>query len=335
MAKIYDSITQLVGNTPLFEIKNYEKQNNLQARVLVKLEYYNPAQSVKDRIAYNMIEQAEKDGRLKPGYTIVEVTSGNTGIGLAAFAAAKGYKFRVYIADDVSIERFKVIEAYGGEIIKLSTVPEIQQTMEETGGDFMAAIKALKRNVLDKEPNVFFTDQSANPANYEIHEQTTGPEIWNDTDGNVDIFVSNIGTGGTLTGNARYLKSKNPNLKVVALEPTPNSLPSKDNPNPEQITGVHPFTNLPVEQLPAILDKSLIDERFEIDTLQAYKAAREVAKSDGILVGTSAAASIYAAGELAKRPENKGKTIVAIAPDTGLRYLSTNLFNKDFPAWGE
>ena len=247
MSNIYTSITQLVGKTPLFEIKNYEEKNALKARVLVKLEYYNPAQSVKDRIALAMIEAAEKDGRLKPGYTIVEVTSGNTGIGLAAFAASKGYKFRVYIADDVSIERFQIIKAFGGEIIKLSQVPQITKTMEETGGDFMAAIKALKREVLDKEENIFFTDQSANTANSGIHEATTGPEIWTDTDGKVDIFVSNIGTGGTLTGTGRYLKKQNPSIKIVALEPTPQSLPSKENPKPEQITGVHPFDNMPEE----------------------------------------------------------------------------------------
>ena len=331
MSNIYTSITQLVGKTPLFEIKNYEEKNGLKARVLVKLEYYNPAQSVKDRIALAMIEAAEKDGRLKPGYTIVEVTSGNTGIGLAAFAASKGYKFRVYIADDVSIERFQIIKAFGGEVIKLSQVPQITKTLEETGGDFMAAIKALKREVLDKEANIFFTDQSANTANSGIQEATTGPEIWNDTDGKVDIFVSNIGTGGTLTGTGRYLKKQNPSIKIIALEPTPQSLPSKDNPKPEQIMGVHPFDNMPEEKLPAILDKSLIDEKFIVDAKEAYKAAREIAKSEGILLGTSGGASVFAAVELAKRPENAGKTIVAIAPDTGLRYLSTNLYNPDFP----
>ncbi|MGN0728325.1 PLP-dependent cysteine synthase family protein [Treponema sp.] len=330
MAKIYDSITSLVGHTPLFEPKNIEKKYNLNARILLKLEYYNPAQSVKDRIAYAMIEKAEKEGKLKSGYTIVEVTSGNTGIGLAAVAASKGYKFRVYIADDVSEERFKVIHAFGGETVKLSTVPAIQKTLEETNGDFQAAVRALQREVISKEEKVFFTNQSTNEANWKIHFETTGPEIWEDSDGKVDIFVSNIGTGGTLTGTSRFLKSKNSGLKVVALEPTPQSLPSKENPNPEQITGVHPYDGLPKEMLPEILDVSLIDEKYVIDTKQAYKACRELAKSDGILLGTSGGASLYAAIDIAQRPENAGKTIVAVAPDTGLRYLSTNLYNEDF-----
>lgn len=330
MGKVYESITELVGKTPLLEIKNYEKNHNLKAKILVKLEYYNPAQSVKDRIAASMIEEAEKSGKLKPGYTIVEVTSGNTGIGLAAVAAAKGYKFRVYIQDDVSEERFKVIKAYGGEIIKLSQVPEITKTLEETGGDFMAAIAALDKEVLSKEKNIFFTNQSANKDNPGIHERTTGPEIWEDTNGKVDALVANVGTGGTVTGTARFLKSKNKNVYVAAIQPTAESLPSEKNPNPEQITGVHPFEGIPESQIPAVLDKSVIDEKVEISTQAAYKAAREVAKSDGILVGTSSGAAIAAATELAQRKENEGKTIVAILPDTGLRYLSTNLFNEEY-----
>lgn len=320
----------LLEKTPLLEIKNYEKNHNLKAKILVKLEYYNPAQSVKDRIAFSMIEEAGKSGKLKPGYTVVEVTSGNTGIGLAAVAAAKGYKFRVYIQDDVSEERFKVIKAYGGEIIKLSQVPEITKTLEKTGGDFMAAISALDREVLSKEKNIFFTNQSANKNNPRIHEKTTGPEIWEDTNGNVDVLVANVGTGGTVTGTARFLKSKNKNVYVAAIQPTADSLPSEKNPNPEQITGVHPFEGIPESQVPAVLDKSVIDERVEISTKEAYKAAREVAKSDGILVGTSSGAAIAAATEIANRKENAGKTIVAILPDTGLRYLSTNLFNEEY-----
>ena len=330
MGKINKSITELVGRTPLLELVNYEKKNNIDARILVKLEYFNPNQSVKDRIAFAMIEDAEKKGLLKPGYTVVETTSGNTGIGLAAIAAAKGYKFRVYIQDNVSQERFQVIKALGGEIIKLSDEPVIAEVMKETNGDFVAAIAALREKVLSKEKDIFFVDQTANPANPAIHEATTGPEIWDDTDGNVDILVANVGTGGTVSGTGKYLKSKNPEIKVVAIQPGENSLPSDNNPAPEEITGVHPFEGVPSERVPSTMDLNIYDEKFEVETIQAYKAAREVAKTDGILIGTSSGAAIYAATEIAKRPENKGKTIVAVLPDTGLRYLSTNLFNEEF-----
>lgn len=324
------SITQLVGKTPLLELSNYEKAHNLDARILVKLEYFNPNQSVKDRIALAMVEEAEKSGKLKPGYTIVETTSGNTGIGLAAIAACKGYKFRVYIQDQVSEERFKVIKAFGGETIKLSEEPVVKKVLEETDGDFVAAIDVLKREVLDKEENIFFVDQCSNPANPGIHEATTGPEIWEDTQGKVDILVANVGTGGTVSGTGKYLKSKNNEIKVVAIQPGKNSLPSDTNPEPEEITGVHPFEGVPTERVPSTMNLNIYDEKFEVETIEAYQAAREVAKTDGILVGTSSGAAIHAALELAKRPENKRKTIVAVLPDTGLRYLSTNLFNEDY-----
>ncbi len=330
MANVYSSITELVGRTPLLEIKGFEKLHGLEARLLVKLEYYNPNQSVKDRIALNMIEDAEKKGLLKPGYTIVETTSGNTGIGLAAIAAAKGYKFRVYVQDNVSEERFKVIHAFGGETIKLSEEPAIAKTLEETGGDFVAAIKSLKENVLVNEKDIFFVDQCSNPANPEIHEKTTGPEIWADTDGKVDILVANVGTGGTVSGTGKFLKSKNPNIKVYAIQPGANSLPSEANPEPEEITGVHPFENIPAERVPSTMDLDIYDEKLEVETNEAYRAAREVARTDGILIGTSSGAAIAAAAKVAQRPENKGKTIVAVLPDTGLRYLSTNLFNENY-----
>ena len=324
------SIAELVGKTPLLELTGLEKKLGLEAKVIVKLEYFNPNQSVKDRIALAMIEEAEKNGDLKPGYTVVETTSGNTGIGLASIAAAKGYKFRVYIQDQVSEERFQVIHAFGGETIKLSEEPVVAKALAETNGDFVAAIKALKEQVLDKEENIFFVDQCSNPANPGVHERTTGPEIWNDTDGNVDILVANVGTGGTVSGTGKYLKSKNPDIKVVAIQPGPDSLPSEANPAPEEITGVHPFDGIPAERIPSTMNLNIYDEKFEVETIDAYKAARAAAKSDGILVGTSSGAAIHTAVELAKRPENKGKTIVAVLPDTGLRYLSTNLFNEDF-----
>lgn len=330
MGKVYQSIAELVGRTPLLELVNYEKKHNLEAKILVKLEYFNPNQSVKDRIALAMIEDAEKKGNLKPGYTVVETTSGNTGIGLAAIAAAKGYKFRVYIQDNVSEERFKVIKAFGGETIKLSEEPAIAEVLEATNGDFVAAIAALREKVLSKESEIFFVDQTANPANPRIHELTTGPEIWNDTDGNVDILVANVGTGGTVSGTGKFLKSKNPDLKVVAIQPGANSLPSESNPEPEEITGVHPFEGIPSERVPSTMDLNIYDEKFEVETNEAFRAAREAARTDGILIGTSSGAAIHAATELAKRPENKGKTIVAVLPDTGLRYLSTNLFNEDY-----
>ena len=328
MGKVYSSITELVGKTPLLEIKNYEEKHHLEAKILVKLEYYNPNQSVKDRIALAMVEDAESKGQLKPGYTIVETTSGNTGIGLAAIAATKGYKFRVYIQDTVSRERFQVIKAFGGETIKLSEVPQVAKILVETNGDFVAAIKVLRDEVLSKEKDIFFVDQTANPANPAIHEVTTGPEIWEDTEGKIDILVANVGTGGTVSGAGKYLKSKKKEIQIVAIQPGPNSLPSDENPEPEEITGVHTFEGIPASRVPSTMDLNIYDEKLEVETTQAFKAAREVAKTDGILIGTSSGAAIYAATQLAKRAENRGKTIVAILPDTGLRYLSTNLFNE-------
>ena len=330
MGKINKSITELVGRTPLLELVNYEKKNNLEAKILVKLEYFNPNQSVKDRIALAMVEDAEKKGLLKLGYTIVETTSGNTGIGLAAIAAAKGYKFKVYVQDNVSKERFQVIQAFGGETIKLSEEPVVARVLQETNGDFVAAIDALRNEVLAGQENIFFVDQVSNPANPAIHEATTGPEIWEDTEGNVDILVANVGTGGTVSGTGKFLKSKNSDIKVVAIQSGPNSLPSDSNPEPEEITGVHPFEGVPKERIPSTMDLNIYDEKVEVETIEAYKAAREVAKTDGILIGTSSGGAIHAATVLAKRPENKGKTIVAVLPDTGLRYLSTNLFNEEY-----
>lgn len=327
---IYKSITELVGKTPLLELVNYERKNHIDATILVKLEYFNPNQSVKDRIALAMIEDAERKGLLKPGFTIVETTSGNTGIGLAAIAATKGYKFRVYIQDNVSEERFKVIQAFGGTTIKLSEEPAVNEVLKATDGDFVAAIEALREKVLSKEKDIFFVDQVSNPANPAIHEATTGPEIWEDTEGKVDILVANVGTGGTVSGTGKCLKEENPDIKVVAIQPGVNSLPSETNQEPEEITGVHPFEGVPAERIPSTMNLHIYDERMDVETIEAYQAAREVAKTDGILIGTSSGAAIYAATKLAKRPENKGKTIVAVLPDTGLRYLSTNLFNEAY-----
>ena len=327
---IHKSITELVGKTPLLELSGYEKKENLDAEVVIKVEYFNPNQSVKDRIALSMIEDAEKRGVLHPGDTIVDTTSGNTGIGLSAIAAAKGYKFRVYIQDQVSEERFKVIQAFGGETVKLSDDPKLAKILVETGGDFVAAIQYLESEVFSKDPSIVFVNQIANPANPEIHKATTGPEIWEDADGKVDFLVATVGTGGTISGTGAYLKEKNPEIKVIAVEPGPNSLPDANlNPPEHEITGVHPFDeNVPKERIPETLDQNIYDEIIRVEALEAYETVREVAKSDGVLLGESSGAAIYAATVVARRPENKGKRIVAITADTGLRYLSTGLFDQ-------
>ena len=308
MAKIYSSIAELVGRTPLLELKNYEEKHDLKAKIFVKLEYFNPNQSVKDRIALAMVEEAEKSGELKKDDTI---------------------KFRVYIQDQVSSERYQVIQAFGGETVKLSEVPEIVESFEKYGADFIEATKALQRHLKD-EKNYWFADQGTNPANPDVHFRTTGPEIWQDTDGKVDIFVANVGTGGTLSGAGNYLKSQNPNIQVVGIQPTEDSFQSPERPEQEEITGVHPFENVEERFIPANLDRKVYDDWYEVHTNQAYEAAREVAKTDGILVGASSGAAIYIATKLAKKPENAGKTIVAVLPDTGLRYLSTHLFDENY-----
>jgi cysteine synthase A len=309
------------------ELSNYEKQHKLKAEIVAKLEYYNPNQSVKDRIAKAMIEAAEKNGDIKPGDTLVETTSGNTGIAEAAIAASKGYKYQVYIQDQVSAERFKVIRALGGEPIKLSTIPEVQKVLDETNGDFMASVKYLKEHFLLKDKSRFFLNQVGNPENTGAHRRTTGPEIWEDTDGKVDIFIAAVGTGGTLSGTAEFLKAKDPKVKVIGVQPGAASMPSPENPEPEyEITGIHPFQGVPEDHIPGALDRDIYDEVIEVEGEPAVRAVREVAKSDGILVGTSSGAALYAARLVAERPENKGKRIVVIFPDTGLRYLSTNLF---------
>ena len=329
MAKIAKNLTELIGRTPLMELAEYSRKYGLKQNIIAKLEAFNPAGSVKDRVALAMIEDAEAKGQLKEGSVIIEPTSGNTGIGLAAIAAAKGYKFRVYIQDQVSSERYQVIQAFGGETVKLSEVPEIVESFEKYGADFIEATKALQRHLKD-EKNYWFADQGTNPANPDVHFRTTGPEIWQDTDGKVDIFVANVGTGGTLSGAGNYLKSQNPNIQVVGIQPTEDSFQSPERPEQEEITGVHPFENVEERFIPANLDRKVYDDWYEVHTNQAYEAAREVAKTDGILVGASSGAAIYIATKLAKKPENAGKTIVAVLPDTGLRYLSTHLFDENY-----
>lgn len=310
MSKIYKQITDLIGNTPLLELSGYNKENNLNAAVLAKLEYFNPAGSVKDRIAKAMIEDAESKGLLKKGSVIIEPTSGNTGIGLASVATAKGYRIILTMPETMSVERRKLLKAYGAEIV-----------LTEGAKGMRGAIE--KADELAKEiPNSFIPGQFVNPANPEIHRKTTGPEIWNDTDGNVDILVAGIGTGGTITGVGEYLKSKNKNIQVVAVEPYDSPVLSQGK------SGSHGIQGIGAGFVPEVLSTKIYDEIIAVKTEEAFTAARSMAKTEGVLVGISSGAALYAATEIAKRAENIGKTIVVILPDTGERYLSTMLFEE-------
>lgn len=308
MAKIYEKITELIGNTPLLKVGNYSKANELDATILVKLEYFNPAGSVKDRIALAMIEDAEKRGLLTADSVIIEPTSGNTGIGLAAVAASRGYKTILTMPETMSVERRNLLKAYGAKIV-----------LTEGSKGMKGAVD--KADELAKEtPNSFIPGQFVNPANPAIHRATTGPEIWNDTDGKVDIFVAGVGTGGTLTGVGEYLKEKNPNVKVVAVEPAKSPVLSKGTAGPHGIQGIG------ANFVPQILNTKIYDEIVTALESDAYAAAKALARTEGVLVGISSGAALHVATELAKRPENKGKTIVVLLPDTGDRYLSTPLF---------
>lgn len=308
MSKVYKSALELIGKTPLVEVTNIEKELGLEAKVLVKLEYFNPAGSVKDRIAKHMIEVAEEKGLLKPGSVIIEPTSGNTGIGLAAIAAAKGYRTILTMPETMSVERRNILKAYGAEIV-----------LTEGAKGMKGAI--AKADELAKEiPNSFIPGQFVNPANPEMHFQTTGPEIWEDTDGQVDYFTAGVGTGGTVTGVGKFLKSKNPNVKVAAIEPSDSPVLSQGR------TGSHKIQGIGAGFVPDTLDTSVYDEVMPITNEDAFATAKLLAKKEGILVGISSGASLYAAIQIAKRPEAKGKTIVALLPDSGDRYYSTPLF---------
>lgn len=310
MANIYKGTLGLIGNTPLVEVVNIEKELGLEATILVKLEYFNPAGSVKDRIAKAMIEDAEAKGQLKPGSVIIEPTSGNTGIGLAAIAAAKGYRIILTMPETMSVERRNILKNYGAEIV-----------LTEGAKGMKGAI--AKADELAKEiPNSFIPGQFVNPANPAIHKATTGPEIWKDTDGKVDIFIAGVGTGGTVTGTGEYLKEQNPNVEVVALEPADSPVLSEGR------AGAHKIQGIGAGFVPDVLNTKLYDEVFKAESADAFAAAKLLAKKEGISVGISSGAALHGAIELAKRPENKGKIIVALLPDSGDRYYSTPLFTE-------
>lgn len=307
---IYTNVTQLVGHTPLLELTKLEKENGLKAKVVVKLELFNPAGSVKDRIAKGMIEAAEKEGLLRPGSVIIEPTSGNTGIGLASIAAAKGYRIILTMPETMSIERRNILKAYGAELVLTEGAKGMKGAIEKAA------------ELAAETPGSFVPGQFINKINPIVHRGSTGPEIWEDSDGNVDIFVAGVGTGGTITGTGQFLKSMNPNIKVVAVEPAGSPVLSEGHPGPHKIQGIG------AGFVPDVLDIKIYDEVITVKDEDAFETGRQIARKEGVLVGISSGAAVWAAIQLAKRPENAGKTIVALLADTGERYLSSPMFNN-------
>ncbi len=310
MSRIYKSADELIGHTPLLELSRIESAHNLQAKIIAKLEYFNPAGSVKDRVAKAMIEDAERAGKLKQGSVIIEPTSGNTGIGLASVAAARGYKAIIVMPETMSVERRQLMKAYGAEVVL------------SDGSKGMKGAIAKAQELAETTPNSFIPGQFVNPANPKAHFETTGPEIFEDTDGQVDIFVAGVGTGGTVTGVGKYLKSKKPSVKIVAVEPASSAVLSTGVPGPHKIQGIG------AGFVPDVLDTKVYDEIITVSNEDAFATGREFGRTEGVLVGISSGAALWAAIELAKRPENKGKNIVVLLPDTGDRYLSTSLFSE-------
>jgi cysteine synthase len=310
MAKIAKKLTDLIGNTPLLELSNYEENNKLEAKLIAKLEYYNPLGSVKDRVAYAMIEEGIKQGKINQDTVIIEPTSGNTGIGLAFVAASKGLRLILTMPDTMSIERRRIVAALGAEVVLTP------------GAEGMKGAIAKANELVKEYGNAIIPQQFENKANPEAHRKTTAEEIWKDTDGNVDIFVAGVGTGGTVTGNGEVLKQRNPNVKIVAVEPASSPVLSGGKPGPHKIQGIG------AGFIPGVMNLDVVDEIFKVENEDAFNASRAVAKQEGLLVGISSGAAIHAATEIAKRPENKGKNIVVLLPDTGERYLSTPLFEE-------
>lgn len=308
--RIYQDITQLIGHTPLMELVNYEREQRLNAKILAKLEYFNPAGSVKDRVAAAMIDEAEKSGKLKPGAVLIEPTSGNTGIGLAAVAAARGYQVILTMPETMSVERRNLLKAYGAQVVLTE------------GARGMSGAIAKAEELASQIPGSMIPSQFTNPANPQAHVATTGPEIWEDTDGKVDCFVAGVGTGGTITGVGQYLKSKNPDVKIVAVEPSDSPVLAGGKPGPHKIQGIG------AGFVPEILDTSVYDEVIPVEAEEAFAVGRMLARHEGILIGISSGAAVWAAAQIARRPENAGKNIVALLPDTGERYLSTPMFEE-------
>jgi cysteine synthase A len=314
---INHELTDLIGDTPLLELHKYGRKRNLTARIVAKLEFFNPTGSVKDRIARSIIREAEEAGKLQPGDLIVDVTSGNTGIGLAAVAASRGYRTKFYLSDNISKDKVKILRLFGAEIVTLKNEFFLAP-------DALDKVTALMRA---ENPTGVFTDQLANPANPRAHFETTGPEIWRDTEGLVDFFVAGVGTGGTISGTGRYLKSKKPGLKVVIAEPDVSCVPSEENHYPDEIDGVHKVSEVPAESLPRNFDSQVADEVIALTTAQARQTARAVIAEEGVFAGVSSGAVLWAATRLAERPENAGKLIVALLPDSGERYLGSTVID--------